>query len=323
MEIILFLIGIILAIVALAKAGEATKALRELRKSLEDRDERLAALTRRIYRLEKHPEEHELQPTPIKEEMPPPAATYPKEAKPAPPPEKREEVPTAPSPAPPRLPAPVKPTGEALPVPAVDGRDTWSRFEQAVGKRWMAWLGVLVLFFSAGFFLKYAYDRDWIGPGTQILIACAGGLALLGTGHRLLRKDMRALGQGLIGGGLMILYAALFAAFSPNVYGEPVISNQNLVFAMMCLVTAAGAALAIRHDAIAISFLAALGGFLTPVLVSTGTDARDTLFAYVLLLDLGVMAVALYRRWRALDILAFFGTAALFTGWFFNKSAIL
>ena len=86
----------------------------------------------------------------------------------------------------------------------------------------------------------------------------------------------------------------------------------------MVIVTAGGMALAVIHDAVAVSFLAVLGGLLTPVLLRTGRDPRDALFAYVLLLDLGVLGVALFKRWRMLDVLAFIGTWALFTGWYFT-----
>jgi hypothetical protein len=74
--------------------------------------------------------------------------------------------------------------------------------------------------------------------------------------------------------------------------------------------------LAVLLDAVAISVIAILGGFLTPILLSTGTGARDPLFAYLLLLDLGVLGIAFFKRWRPLDVLGFVGTWALFTGWF-------
>jgi uncharacterized membrane protein len=193
----------------------------------------------------------------------------------------------------------------------------WTDFESAAGKRWLTWGGVIILFLSAAFFLDYAFKVGWIGPGIQVLMAVGVGVAMLALGEYFLHKDMRPLGRGLIGGGIMILYAALFAAYKPNVlYETPVIESQTLTFALMCVVTLVGMALAIRHDAISIAFLAVLGGMLTPVLASKGTDARDVLFSYILLLDLGVLGVAFYKKWRALDILAFVGTVALYGGWY-------
>ena len=62
------------------------------------------------------------------------------------------------------------------------------------------------------------------------------------------------------------------------------------------MVTAAGMALAVLHDAIPLGFLAVLGGFMTPVLVSTGNDPGAALFCYITLLDLGVLGVAFFKR---------------------------
>jgi uncharacterized membrane protein len=73
-------------------------------------------------------------------------------------------------------------------------------------------------------------------------------------------------------------------------------------------------ALAAAHNALPIALLAVLGGLLIPVLCSTGVDSRDVLFTYLTVLDLGVLAVTMLRRWRALDVLAFVGKWALFAG---------
>jgi hypothetical protein len=84
----------------------------------------------------------------------------------------------------------------------------------------------------------------------------------------------------------------------------------------MALVTVGGIGLAILHNAMAISLLAVLGGFLTPILLRTGRDPRDALFSYLLLLDLGVLGVVYFKRWRVLEMLAFAGTWIYFTGWY-------
>ena len=206
------------------------------------------------------------------------------------------------------------------PAPAA-GREWWTRFEDDIGKRWMTWAGALALFLAAGFFVKYAIDNRWLGPTARVVLGVLFGLALLSLGDRSVRRSMRALGQGLMGGGLAILYVCLFAAFS--LYE---LVPQPVAFAAMVVVTAAGMTLAVLHDAVAMSFLAVLGGLLTPILVSTGEDARDVLLLYVILLDLGVLGVAFFRRWRALDVLAFVGTWALFSGWFwefYDKAALV
>ena len=134
---------------------------------------------------------------------------------------------------------------------------------------------------------------------------------MVGCGHLAVRRRLTALGQGLMGGGVAILYLSLYASFT--LYH---LVPQGAAFGGMVLVTAGGLALGVGHDAVALSFLALLGGLLTPVLLSTGTDARDALFAYLLLLDVGTLGIALFKQWRGLDAAAFVGTVVLYGGWF-------
>src|SRR5262249_13713125 len=64
------------------------------------------------------------------------------------------------------------------------------------------------------------------------------------------------------------------------------------------------------------AILGLLGGFLTPVMLSTGVDAQWTLFSYILLLDAGVLGIATFRKWQPLQALAFILTLFIWIGWF-------
>src|SRR5205823_8928365 len=63
------------------------------------------------------------------------------------------------------------------------------------------------------------------------------------------------------------------------------------------------------------AFIGILGGFLTPVMLSTGKDNQSGLFSYVALLDLGILALAYFKDWRELNLLAFIFTQLTFLGW--------
>ncbi len=194
---------------------------------------------------------------------------------------------------------------------AAHDQQWWANVEEALGKRWMTWAGALTLFLSVGFFVKYAFDNQWLGPTGRVVLGITAGLVLLAAGDYFVRDKMRALGQGLMGGGLGMLYVSIFAAFSLYQLIPQVPAFGSLVF-----VTALGMALAVLHDAMPLGIIACLGGFISPTLVATGVDPRDGLFAYLTVLDLGVLGVAFFKRWRALDFLAFVGTWAFFFGWF-------
>jgi len=198
-------------------------------------------------------------------------------------------------------------------VESAASQDWWKKFEESVGKRWITWVGAVVLIISAGFFVQYAAKMGWLGEWARVGIGIMAGLAAVGTGVFFMKKDKNALGQGIVGAGLGTLYVSLWATC-----GYFHLLSPAVAFGLMIAVTAGGMALAVIFDAAAISFLAVLGGFITPILVSTGQDHRDLLFAYILLLDLGVLGVAFFKKWRALDVLAFTCTWSLWFAWYFQ-----
>src|SRR4029077_6717836 len=64
-----------------------------------------------------------------------------------------------------------------------------------------------------------------------------------------------------------------------------------------------------------LAVIGALGGFVTPLIVSTGSDNAAALFAYYLVLDAGIAAVAWFRTWRSLNLVGFFATFLVATAW--------
>jgi uncharacterized membrane protein len=73
--------------------------------------------------------------------------------------------------------------------------------------------------------------------------------------------------------------------------------------------------LAARYSALPIAVLGLIGGFLTPVLLTTGRDNQTGLFTYIALLDAGVLALAYSKRWRVLNYMSFVATALTFAAW--------
>ncbi len=296
--VIAVMAGPVLAIIALVVASQARGEIQEQRRKVAMLQELINALHGQLSRRPPALPVEEVQPT------------SPPEPSVAPPPRL-----TPPIPEPSRIPAPAPaPAFQTYspPEPRPAATETeMANLEADIGKRWITWAGAVVLFFAVSFFVKYALDNHWLGPTGRVALGILFGSALLVAGDHFLRRQWRPLGQGLVGGGLAIIYVSLFSAFS--LYH---LIPAPAAFTSMVLLTACGMTLAVLHDALAIGFLAVLGGFLTPVMVSTGVNARDVLMSYLVLLDLGVVAVAVFKRWRALDILAFAGSWVLFAGWF-------
>ncbi len=58
-----------------------------------------------------------------------------------------------------------------------------------------------------------------------------------------------------------------------------------------------------------------LGGFLTPILVSSGQNQALMLMTYLAVLDLGVLGIFLWKKWRSIVWLSFAATWFLLAGW--------
>lgn len=181
--------------------------------------------------------------------------------------------------------------------------------ESRIGGNWFNRIGIIAVALGVGFFLKYAFDNQWIGAWGRVIIGIVIGLGFLGAGERL-RLRYRNYAFGLTGGGILILYLSIFAGY--EFLG---IINPVPAFISMAIVTATASLLSARYTALPIAVLGLIGGFLTPVLLSTGHDNEAGLFGYIALLDLGVLALAYSKQWRSLNYMAFAGTELMFAAW--------
>lgn len=208
--------------------------------------------------------------------------------------------------------APPPPPAVAEHAPAAVSRSgDSSTLEELLAGQWLTWVGALAIIIGAGFFLKYAIDQEFLGPTGRVVLGLLGGMACFVGGAYAMLRGYRYLAQGVVGAALGILYFSLFAAFQ---WYE--IVPQTPAFVGMVLVTAAALAFSAYFSAQATAILGLIGGFLTPVMLSTGTADHWTLFSYILILDLGVLGVAAFRKWHALQVLSFLFTILVWLGWF-------
>ncbi len=169
--------------------------------------------------------------------------------------------------------------------------------------------GVAILFIGLAFLAKFASEHVQLPVELRLAGIAAVALALLVVGWRL-RLRRAGYAQVLQGGAVAVLYLTLFAAF--RFYGVLAVGP---VFALMVVVAALAAALAVLQDARALAVIGALGGFATPLLLSTGSGNQVALFSYYLVLDAGIAAVAWHRNWRALNLIGFAGTFVVASAW--------
>lgn len=199
-------------------------------------------------------------------------------------------------------PAPIPPP---KPAPAIN-------WEQFMGVKLFAWLGGLALFLGVAFFIKYSFDNNLVSPELRMAAGFITGLGLLAGGVAMSQKNYSALSQTLCATGVVILYAVTFACDALYHFA---FFGPATTFLLMALVTTAAFFLAVRLNALVVAILGMMGGFLTPILLSTGQDNPLGLFGYIAILDTGLIVIALHRRWFFLAPLAAVGTSIMQLGW--------
>ena len=225
---------------------------------------------------------------------------------------------SAPAPVPPPIPArPASPA--ATPAMPEAGPREPDVFEKAfaVAKAWLfegnvpVKLGVLVLMFGVAAAIKYAADAGWLTMPIEFRLAgiAAGAIAGLVWGLRS-ASERPAFGLSLQGGAIGILLLVVFAAFR-----NYEVLGAMPAFVMIVILVAGASVLAVKQEAPALAVLGFIGGYLAPVLLSTGSGNHVALFSYYAVLNAAVFAIAWKRPWRALNLVGFVFTFIIGAAW--------
>jgi uncharacterized membrane protein len=183
--------------------------------------------------------------------------------------------------------------------------------ESRIGGRWLNRVGVVAVLVGAALFLQYAFESHWIGPATRVLIGLLAGAGAVAWSERVRQQGMLAFSYSMKAVGAGLLYLSLWAGC--QVYA---LMPVQVAFFAMVLVTAGIAWLAVTQGAELLAGLALLGGFLTPVLLSTGHYEEASLFVYLLVLDVAAVAVQRWKQWPRVAAGAWLGTTMLYVAWF-------
>ena len=182
-------------------------------------------------------------------------------------------------------------------------------WEQVLGKNWFAIIGALALTIGAGFFLKLAFDNDWIGPVGRVSLGIVIGIALLAAGEYS-RRRVPLWAQPVTAGGIGILYLSIYAAFGLYDLILPLPA-----FLFLALVVVLSVLLALRYESLVIALLGIVGAFITPVLLGRDLPDPRLVLLYILVIDLGILAVSTFRNWRWFTMVGLAGSYGLFALW--------
>ncbi|MDP3857204.1 MAG: DUF2339 domain-containing protein [Stagnimonas sp.] len=210
-------------------------------------------------------------------------------------------------------PATARPPTSPAPAPAATrsgGPDFFSAlFDWFRQGNPIAKLGIAILLLGASFLAKYSMEQGLLPPSVRMAALAAGALGLLLTGWRLRRRRP---GYSLIlqGGGVGGFYLTVFAA--SKLYQ---LLPTGLALGLMVAVSLAAAVLALAQEGLSLAVIGLSGGFMAPILLSTGSGNHVALFTYYAVLNLGVLVLALRRAWPLVPALGFVFTFGVYTVW--------
>lgn len=181
-------------------------------------------------------------------------------------------------------------------------------------------IGIAAVILGVSFFLKYAFDNNWVGPTGRVMVGVIIGIVLLSLGQYLRRKYL-GYSDLLMGGGIGVLYLSMFSAFA----FYHLISSLTAGI-LMLLVTILSFVISIVNATNVLAIVGVIGGLSTPFLLHSGNNEMVKLFTYLIILDLGVLGISFFKRWPVLVVVSFIGTILNFISWFggyYSQSFIL
>ncbi len=212
-----------------------------------------------------------------------------------------EEVPLA---------QPTEPQSAHLPEPAIPIElPAW--LKKLWGGNPLAKVGTVLLFFGVASGLRLAVDYGLVPVELRLLVAAAGGIALIVFGLAKARtEERRNFGLAVQGGGFALLY--LVGYFMLERY---TMIGAGLAFGIFAALGVVCVFLAAKQDGPALAVLGLSGAFLAPVLAGGHADSPLGLFSYFALLNAFILGVDWFKSWRVLNIAGFIFTFAVGMAW--------
>jgi uncharacterized membrane protein len=287
MEAFLVFVTVVLFVIILVQLSSVKNSLVDIRKRLD----RLSIPERVIER----PVEKAF------EKLPPPIVEPPKPI-------------VIPEPAPKsQLPPPPQPIPQVtFPKPKPKKPSFFERnpdLEKFIGENLANKIGIGILVIGIGFFVKYAIDQNWINEVGRVFIGILCGGILLGLAHYL-RKTFTAFSSVLVGGGIAVLYLTIYIAFHSYGMFAPAVA-----FLLMVIITGFAVTFSLVYNKVELAMVALLGGFASPLMVSTGEGNYVVLFVYITILDVGMMVLSFYKKWPIINIISYVFTVILYGSW--------
>jgi uncharacterized membrane protein len=154
--------------------------------------------------------------------------------------------------------------------------------EYNIGSKVLPAIGVLSILIGSGFFLK---DYLVLGYMERVILGFVLGITFIAIGDKI-RERFTGYSTFLIGGGFSILYLSAKFGLIFNLY------SNAMTFILMLFITVSAILISYKLESRIIAFVALIGGFISPILASSGLANELGLFNYILILLNGMFFLA-------------------------------
>lgn len=212
-----------------------------------------------------------------------------------------------------------KPIQTKTVAPTKPKKTFWENFseqnpdlEKFIGENLINKIGILILVLGVSYFVKYAIDKDWINEPARVGIGVLSGALVMGIAHKL-RKKYAAFSSVFVAGAIAIFYFTIGIAFhSYHLF------NQTVAFIIMVVITAFSCLISLSYNRKELAVLSLIGGFAVPFMISTGQGNYVVLFTYIIILNIGILALSYHKKWNSINVLSYLFTIILYGGWLFK-----
>ncbi|WP_438710000.1 DUF2339 domain-containing protein [Aquimarina muelleri] len=198
-------------------------------------------------------------------------------------------------------------------IPQIKTPKKKSNLEKFIGENLINKIGIVIIIIGVAIGAKYTIENDLIGPITRIVLGYLAGLGLLGIAIKL-KKRYQNFSAVLISGAMAILYFITYLAY--DLYE---LIPQIITFVFMLLFTAFTVYAAMQYNKQVIAHIGLVGAYAVPFLLSNGSGRVGILFSYMVIINIGILIIAIKKYWKLLYGSSFFFTWIIFISWYLFK----
>jgi uncharacterized membrane protein len=237
--------------------------------------------------------------TKAKNDSPSESNSIPKASQPANITEQQQKIVQAPAPTPPAN------QPQLTPIPKKN-----SNLERFIGENLINKIGIAILVIGVAIGSKYAIESFNFGPVFRIVAGYFLGASLLGAAIWL-KPRYHGFSAVLLSGAMAIFYFISYAAYS--FYD---IIPRGGTFALLLLFTLFTVFASLNYNQQIIANIGLVGAYITPFLVSSGSSSWNTLMIYIIIINSGILVLAVKKYWKSLYISAFVASYIILSSWF-------